>query len=54
MLPVLDSPRILDVGCGPGGPTLELARLSHGQVVGLDVHQPYLDELSFLYLKFTA
>jgi len=46
MLPVSDNPRILDVGCGPGGPTLELARLSHGQVVGLDIHQPYLDELT--------
>jgi SAM-dependent methyltransferase len=43
MLPVLDAPRILDVGCGSGGPTLELARLSGGQVIGLDVHEPSLD-----------
>jgi len=43
MLPVLDAPRILDVGCGPGGPTLELARLSGGQEIGLDVHEPSLD-----------
>jgi SAM-dependent methyltransferase len=46
MLPQLDSPRILDVGCGLGGPTLELARLSGGQVVGLDVDQSSLDGLS--------
>lgn len=46
MLPRLDKPRILDVGCGPGGPTLELARLSQGEVIGMDVHQPYLDELA--------
>jgi ubiquinone/menaquinone biosynthesis C-methylase UbiE len=45
VLPKLDEPRILDVGCGPGGPTLELARLTSGHVVGLDMHQPYLDRL---------
>jgi SAM-dependent methyltransferase len=46
MLPPLREPRILDVGCGSGAPTLELTRVSGGQVTGLDVHQPYLDELS--------
>ena len=46
MLPVLDKPRILDVGCGSGGPTLELARLSQGEIVGLDIHQPFLDRLT--------
>jgi len=45
MLPVLKNPAILDIGCGPGGPTLELARLSQGDIVGLDIHQPYLDRL---------
>ena len=38
-------PRILDVGCGPGMQTLELARLSSGHVTGLDTHQPHLDVL---------
>jgi len=46
MLPSLDNPRILDVGCGAGGPTLELARLSGGQVIGLDIDQAALDQLN--------
>lgn len=45
MLPALSRPRILDIGCGPGGPTMELARLSGGFVIGMDNHQPYLDVL---------
>jgi len=46
MLPHLEKPRILDIGCGPGQQTLELARLSRGEVLALDMHQPYLDVLS--------
>ena len=46
MLPNLDKPRILDVGCGQGGPTLELARLSGGQVTGLDIDLSALHELA--------
>ncbi|MFW6126165.1 MAG: class I SAM-dependent methyltransferase [Chloroflexota bacterium] len=45
MLPRLDKPRILDIGCGRGGPTLELAQLGQGEVVGLDIRQCDLDEL---------
>lgn len=45
MLPELDNPKILDVGCGTGVPTMELARLSNGQVTGLDISQSLLDEL---------
>jgi len=45
MIPKLRQPRILDVGCGPGASTLELARLSSGQIIGMDTHQPYLDRL---------
>lgn len=46
MLPEMDRPRILDVGCGQGRATLELARLSGGQVTGLDIDEAALDVLS--------
>jgi len=45
MLPELDNPSILDIGCGSGVPTMELARLSNGQVIGLDISQSLIDEL---------
>jgi ubiquinone/menaquinone biosynthesis C-methylase UbiE len=45
MLPKLDKPRILDIGCGSGMPTMELAKLSNGEVVGLDIDQGLLDVL---------
>ena len=45
VLPKLDKPHILDVGCGSGAPTMELARLSNGQIIGLDINQPLLDRL---------
>jgi SAM-dependent methyltransferase len=37
--------RTLDIGCGPGTPTLELARQGSGHVVGIDTHLPFLHEL---------
>src|SRR4030042_4912787 len=45
MLPQLDKPRILDIGCGSGVPTMELARLSDGEVIGMDIDQGLLDVL---------
>jgi ubiquinone/menaquinone biosynthesis C-methylase UbiE len=39
------NPRILDMGCGPGMQTIELAKLSGGQIVALDNHQPFLEQL---------
>ena len=45
MLPKLERPRILDIGCGRGEPTIELAKLSGGTVTGLDIDQSALDEL---------
>ena len=38
-------PQILDIGCGPGMQTIELARISDGKIVALDIHQPFLDRL---------
>jgi ubiquinone/menaquinone biosynthesis C-methylase UbiE len=46
MLPELDKPRILDIGCGSGVPTMELARLGQGEVIGIDIDQPALDKLN--------
>jgi len=46
MLPKLENPRILDVGCGTGIPTIELARLSQGEVLGIDIDQIALDRFS--------
>ena len=39
-------PNILDVGCGPGMQTIELAKLSGGTITGLDIHQPFLDGIN--------
>ncbi|MDC0833280.1 hypothetical protein CKA32_000941 [Geitlerinema sp. FC II] len=40
------SPNILDIGCGPGAQTLNLAKLTDGTITAIDTHQPYLDRLS--------
>ena len=45
MLPKLDKPRILDIGCGSGVPTMELAALSNGEIIGLDINQDLLNVL---------
>ena len=46
MIPQVDKPRILDIGCGSGVSTLELARLSRGKVIGIDIDQPALDKFT--------
>ncbi len=38
-------PLILDIGCGQGMQTIELARLSMGKIIALDIHQGFLDLL---------
>jgi len=42
----MEKPRILDIGCGSGVPTLELARLSRGEVIGIDIDQPALNKFA--------
>ena len=46
MIPKLNKPRILDIGCGSGIPTIELAKLCNGQIIGLDIIQSLLDKLN--------
>lgn len=38
-------PRILDLGCGSGAQTLELAGLCQGRIVAVDNHGPFLEQL---------
>jgi ubiquinone/menaquinone biosynthesis C-methylase UbiE len=45
MLPVLDKPKILDIGCGTGVPTMELGRLTNGQIIGIDINPALLEKL---------
>jgi len=45
LLPALDRPRVLDIGCGSGLPTIELARLSGGEVIGIDTDRTALSSL---------
>ena len=39
-------PRILDVGCGPGAQTIELARATGGRILAVDIRQRFLDQLT--------
>jgi ubiquinone/menaquinone biosynthesis C-methylase UbiE len=45
LLPPFEQPRILDIGCGQGQQTIELARLGGGEVVGIDIDQAALSRL---------
>ncbi|MCB2300752.1 class I SAM-dependent methyltransferase [Clostridium tagluense] len=38
-------PNILDIGCGPGMQTIELAKNTNGRIIALDNHKPFLDLL---------
>ena len=40
-----DKPYILDIGCGVGMQTIELAQISNGTILALDNYQPFLDKL---------
>ncbi len=50
LLPVMghkptDSLRVLDIGCGNGAQSLDLASQLNGTITAIDNHQPFLDEL---------
>ncbi|RLK50646.1 methyltransferase family protein [Alkalispirillum mobile] len=38
-------PRILDLGCGVGGQTLQLAELTSGSILAIDSHAPSIERL---------
>ena len=46
LLPKMEKPCILDVGCGSGNPTMELARLTDGVITGIDTDQTSLKQLN--------
>jgi SAM-dependent methyltransferase len=37
--------RVLDIGCGVGAQTIQLAKHTDGTILAVDNHQPFLDEL---------
>ena len=45
MIPKINQPKILDIGCGPGMQTIKLAKISGGQVTGIDIFEQFLDQL---------
>lgn len=51
LLPPMDAPNILDIGCGAGEVTVELARLSRGRVVGIDINPYMLERLRLLAMR---
>jgi len=44
-IPLISKPQILDIGCGSGVPTLELVRLSGGEVTAIDIDSEALQRL---------
>lgn len=40
---VPEKPAILELGCGTGGATIDLAQISGGTILATDVYQPFLD-----------
>ncbi|MBB6347099.1 putative N-acetyltransferase YhbS/trans-aconitate methyltransferase [Nonomuraea muscovyensis] len=44
--PLPPRPRVLDIGCGPGRASLLLAQEVAAEVTAVDVHRPFLDELT--------
>ncbi|RJP60387.1 MAG: class I SAM-dependent methyltransferase [Ignavibacteriales bacterium] len=47
-----EKPTILDVGCGPGKQTLDLAKISNGKIIAFDNHKPYINKLNEMAAEF--
>ena len=45
-IPKLDNPKVLDLGCGSGTVTIELAALTNGEIIGIDIDQTLLEILN--------
>jgi len=41
-----DEPSVLDLGCGAGAQTLDLARITDGAIVAIDAHPPLIERLT--------
>jgi SAM-dependent methyltransferase len=47
LLPSLTpSQRVLDIGCGSGAQTLDLARATEAHIVAIDLHEPFVSRLT--------
>jgi len=44
--PLPDRPLVLDIGCGTGGQTMELAQLTPGHIIALDIFEWALDTVA--------
>ncbi|MHA1136663.1 MAG: SAM-dependent methyltransferase [Candidatus Thorarchaeota archaeon] len=42
MIPIKDNPSILDIGCGSGLQSIELAKMSNGHITAIDIDVPAL------------
>ncbi|MCJ7647528.1 MAG: class I SAM-dependent methyltransferase [Candidatus Lokiarchaeota archaeon] len=46
LLPKMEKPTLLDLGCGSGVLTIELANLTNGNIIAIDIDQTLLDQLN--------
>ena len=54
LVPKIDNPLILDIGCGSGVPTIELAILSKGKIIAVDIDRSALNILKDKIKVFTG
>ena len=50
-LPKIQNPNVLDLGCGSGLITIELASLTNGNISSIDIDQTLLNELNTNKMK---